>query len=180
VFYVVRDVYKFDFSLIVKWRLTNGNQWKVTEKYVFISIYMFSLQASSRNKGPPPLLSRPQIWSWVIISTSYYNISSQKDSYFLGHSMVLYLWSPIIPGFCCKRYWLLIVRWRRGLSGKSFVSKHHSICKYCSHSSDNFSQQLEYKVICISKNRKYYVIETSNTPCYNNYRQFLSAMETQQ
>ena len=106
---------------------------------------MFSLQALLRNKGPPPLLSRPQLCSWVMISTSYCNISSQKDSYFLGHSGILYLWSPIIPGFCCKRYWLLIIRWRRGLFGKSFVSKHNSICKYCSHSSDNSSQQLETK-----------------------------------
>jgi len=66
VFCVVRD----DFSLIVNWTVTNGNQCKVTEKYVFISIYtgrfiMFSVITNVYNKktkGPTLMELFTAIW----------------------------------------------------------------------------------------------------------------------
>jgi hypothetical protein len=43
--------------------LINGDQWKVIEAYVFNMTYMFSLESSQRDKGPPFTLSKAKLYS---------------------------------------------------------------------------------------------------------------------
>jgi hypothetical protein len=68
VFCLIRAAHKFDFK--VSYNLnTGGDQWKVTETYIFdrTSMY-FSLQAVPDDKVPPSAMSNSELYPGVNIS----------------------------------------------------------------------------------------------------------------
>jgi len=66
VFHLFRVVHEFDSTRLIN--CTPNQRGSVVENYVFDRIYILSLQDSPGDKGPPPALPRPNIYSRVMIS----------------------------------------------------------------------------------------------------------------